>query len=783
MVLPVNVENITEEMKALKNWVLWKLKNKFDPKTQKVEIDPETGQPKKTKIPYQINGKPASSTDPLTWGTFEDVLNAFLDGKGKYSGIGFCLTEEAGYIGIDWDKVRDPITGEWNKEALEEILSLYSYGEVSQSGTGAHVLMKGKHPGDKKRTEDIEIYSGMGWNEEKQKMDYGRYFIVTGQHIKGTPREITENQEAINKLYEKRFGEEKKEEKKSTPTKAPVNLRSPDLTDDEVLQLCRAAANKTKFVKLYDKGQISGYHSQSEARLALCDILGFYTQKKEQIYRLFSKSKLFGEDWIRKSQYDIAKVLVGRDIVYNPSEYKKKDNGETPEDRVKKYPEQIQEYAYKLLKEGDPFKFILETWNLRHVGDKNLGENCLCSAASTFILNSDMGLHIKPSGESGKGKSDAMQEILKLLPAHKYITGSLSGKALFYDPNLKSGTIIYSDDAFLTNDLIATIKQSTSKFQERTIHRTVKNQTFATYPIPERCCYWFSSVDGISDEQLANRFLNADVDGSREQDLRVEQHIKDKESIVFSPVDDDVLICQCIFDILDIKRYDIRIPFTKAIVWRNAENRRNLQKFLDIIRAVTFFNVFQREEISDSYMAEYEDFERALDIYVGTSKNNATNLTALEIKVFKFIADGNEYKDGKITKLNQVTIKELINHLKVSRGRVHHILHGKDGNGGILAKVAYLNKINRSVTTGGQDTDKVTTQMNQYVYTGPQLGLEIYDTVATLDRKESQQFKKEFIKTFAGKGVIPVTHCYPHVTLDEVTPKTNTVDRINNNVT
>jgi len=321
MVLPVNVENIPEEMKALKNWVLWKLKNKFDPKTRKAEIDPKTGQPKKKKMPYQISGKPASSTDPLTWGTFEDVLNAFLDGKGKYSGIGFCLTEEAGYIGIDWDKVRDPITGEWNKEALEEILSLYSYGEVSQSGTGAHVLMKGKHPGDKKRTEDIEIYSGLGWNEEKQKMDYGRYFIVTGQHIEGTPREITENQEAINKLYEKRFGEEKKEEKKSTPTKAPVNLRSPDLTDEEVLQLCRAATNNEKFIKLYDKGDCSEYFGdESRADLALCGLFAFFTQKSTQIDRLFSGSTLYRDKWDRADYRDrtINEVLSNLKAVYNP---------------------------------------------------------------------------------------------------------------------------------------------------------------------------------------------------------------------------------------------------------------------------------------------------------------------------------------------------------------------------------------------------------------------------------------------------------------------------------
>lgn len=296
--------------------------------------------------------------------------------------------------------------------------------------------------------------------------------------------------------------------------------------------------------------------------------------------------------------------------------------------RLNEYPERIRELAYTILKEGDAFDFMRETWNLRHVGDTNLGENCLCSIGSTYILNSDMGLHIKPSGESGKGKSDAMKEATLLLPTHKYISGSLSGKALFYDKTLQPGTIIYSDDTHLNDDIIATIKQSTSCFQEVTKHRTVVNGELKVFDIPERVVFWFSSVDGISDEQLANRFLNADVDCSEKQDERVHNHINDKEALAYSPVDDDILICRCIFDILDKERYVIRIPFAKAIDWRNKENRRNYQKFLDIIRAVAFFNIFQRRKVNGVYLADIEDFDRAVDNLYGHFKKQCYELNS-----------------------------------------------------------------------------------------------------------------------------------------------------------
>jgi DNA primase len=449
----------------------------------------------------------------------------------------------------------------------------------------------------------------------------------------------------------------------------------------------------------------------------------------------------------------------------------KQDEKDSIEDILNNYPEIIREQAYKILEEGDPLKFILDTWNLRHVGDRNIGENCLCSVASTYIINT-RGLHVKPSGESGKGKSDAVETVLILLPEHKYISGSMSSKSLYYHPDLKSGTIIYSDDANFTDDTIATLKQSTSNFQFPCKHRTVVNQEYAEYLIPERCSYWFSTVDAIPDPQLANRFINGDVDGSKEQDKNVYDHIKASELDLNLPIDDDVLICRCIFDILGKELYIIKIPYINAIEWTNIENRRNFPKFLDILRSVTFFSIMQREKINGYYLSDIEDFDKALSIYKGTSKNNATNLSDLEIKVLKFIE-----KNGS------VTLKDLMKYLEVSRTRVVHILHGKDGNGGMFAKVQQLNKIDRSKTEGGKDEDKITTRENQYEYNGPKLGFEIYDTVAKIDKNKAEEEKVKFIEKLSRESVTTVTHCNPSITTVNVTLKTSTIDRINSCVT
>jgi hypothetical protein len=182
------------------------------------------------------------------------------------------------------------------------------------------------------------------------------------------------------------------------------------------------------------------------------------------------------------------------------------------------------------------------------------------------------------------------------------------------------------------------------------------------------------------------------------------------------------------------------------VKWTNIENRRNFPKFLDILRSVTFFSLLQRQNVNGYHLSDIEDFDRALEIYEGTSKNNATNLSDLEIKVLKYVE-----KNGP------VTLKQLMKFLDVSRTRVIHILHGKDGKGGMFAKVPQLNKIGRSKTEWAKDEEKITTRENLYEYTGPKLGFEIYDTVAKIDRIKAEEEREKFIEKLSEESVTSVT--------------------------
>lgn len=70
-----------------------------------------------------------------------------------------------------------------------------------------------------------------------------------------------------------------------------------DLDDEELLSRARGASNGAKFERLWN-GRIGGYESQSEADMALCCLLAFWTGGDERwMDQLFRQSGLLREKW------------------------------------------------------------------------------------------------------------------------------------------------------------------------------------------------------------------------------------------------------------------------------------------------------------------------------------------------------------------------------------------------------------------------------------------------------------------------------------------------------
>jgi hypothetical protein len=161
-------ENIPAELRALP-WVLWRGEAR--------------GQGKPTKVPYRVLNphRKASSTDPATWSTFDAAVGA-LD---YADGIGVVLT--GGVITcVDLDAVIDE-RGQVDERAQALVNNLDSWTEISPSGTGLHIFVRGIVPKDLKGKQ-IEVYST------------GRYIAVTGHRWPRTPDVLTNQQWYLDHL-------------------------------------------------------------------------------------------------------------------------------------------------------------------------------------------------------------------------------------------------------------------------------------------------------------------------------------------------------------------------------------------------------------------------------------------------------------------------------------------------------------------------------------------------------------------------------------------------------
>jgi hypothetical protein len=246
------LNNLPMDLRQYKQFVCWRYED-FDGT-------------KPTKVPYNPStGYPARVNDGATWNDFETCVDAVE--KGNYSGVGFVLTEHDPFTFIDLDDT------DGNADLLNIQMKIFeafdSYAEISPSGKGLHIIVKGKVPSGRKRSK-IEVYSDL------------RFMTVTGNVYRNAP--IRDHDELVNRLWA--------DMGRNTQTEGHDPYAQQTATDEEVINAAVTASNGEKAMDLAQGNWQKYYASQSEADLALINIISYYTQNRDQIIRLFKASAL-----------------------------------------------------------------------------------------------------------------------------------------------------------------------------------------------------------------------------------------------------------------------------------------------------------------------------------------------------------------------------------------------------------------------------------------------------------------------------------------------------------
>jgi hypothetical protein len=274
--------DIPLELRTFKQWVCWRYE------------EGDGGKP--TKVPYcAYNGRLAATDNPDTWCTFDEAV--YAQHQGWYAGIGFVLTDADPFTFIDLD---DPFEknskGEFKHanpdEVLQRQIKLFnetkSYAERSPSGTGLHIICKGRVPSGRRRSA-IEVYSNL------------RFMTMTGDVYRNAA--IYDENELVNVLYNQ-MGEGR------NAVAFYAGLEHATMTDEAVIEMASNAANGEKFYDLFYVGNWQKYYpSQSEADFALFDIIAFYSKNGKQTQRIFLNSAI-GQREKSRAQYRLNYMLA-----------------------------------------------------------------------------------------------------------------------------------------------------------------------------------------------------------------------------------------------------------------------------------------------------------------------------------------------------------------------------------------------------------------------------------------------------------------------------------------
>lgn len=192
----VNLHGIPADLKATDHWLLWRWSWIGD-KYTKVPV--ELGRHYKTGRVCTFH---VPSNEPSCWQAFADVAAAVKitqRADAPFLGAAFRFDASDPFAFIDLDHCRDRQTGTVEPWAINIIRRFHSYTEVSPSGTGIKIIIRGRKPGPRCRAagSPIELYDSTQFSTIT-----GHQLAVAGLPL---PADVEDRQAELVALYGELF--------------------------------------------------------------------------------------------------------------------------------------------------------------------------------------------------------------------------------------------------------------------------------------------------------------------------------------------------------------------------------------------------------------------------------------------------------------------------------------------------------------------------------------------------------------------------------------------------
>ena len=433
---------------------------------------------------------------------------------------------------------------------------------------------------------------------------------------------------------------------------------------NDIYALCEAYST-TKFINVADKdrNKILGYNGAN----------GNLPRDKNTIKEFWSNIIPFLNKYKVKSLLDENFEILQQEIESESEE--EKYIYKTFED----YPEEVQKEANDILNNLDFIEEVLNTINWKHEGDKKTMIIELLSCGSLFIHEP---VHQYKDAKKGKGKTNGSNEIKGILP-DQYVVDlpSFSSKSIYYHSTTilhPEFNFIFLDDIVLNEDKDELLKLITDNNRPMKSHKTVINGKPVEFILIGEYLVIMNRADTSNmNDQLFDRLYLNELENDENHEIKVKNKIKQNsilETNVFLEKKRTMIKCA----IQKLVDNNVKI-FNPYLIFLNIKHHanRNINHYLGLIKAKTFFYQYQRSNIDDIIIGSIEDMEFVLSKVSESFETQKNKLDHVERSIIDFL---------KKNKGNEFKLKELEKPIGMSNEHIKNKIFGKDGKMGLEAK-------------------------------------------------------------------------------------------------
>jgi len=281
-----------------------------------------------------------------------------------------------------------------------------------------------------------------------------------------------------------------------------------------------------------------------------------------------------------------------------------------------------EEYLKCLLGKGCLWdKIICDELNKKHKGDIKAKEIIFACSIGRLVINKNpYAFNCLVLDRSGAGKDNLVGSVLKLFSKENYETyARITPKSLNYlhsmdeEPDYSyNGKILYLKE--ITEEVLnnEVMKEFTSGDEDISTVAVTKQKGAGVdiKKVAGHPCVFATTATTVPTEEIRNRFNIIKLDLSSEQTTRT--FVKEKEKY-------DEEIKKFLETLIP---YEVEIPnelfnfIVKSFPNKKVRYRRDFQRLLDFIRAVTIFNQSERKVGEGVLMATPTDYDKAKDIFI-----------------------------------------------------------------------------------------------------------------------------------------------------------------------